>query len=399
MIKQSFIYKSLRHIYYRIYLPIAFSCTKLVYGKKSIQSNKIVVDNFFGRGMGDNPKYIVEALLKKNPSLDIVWQVSDKNMSMPRGVRKVKYYTPKALKELLTARVWIDNVKNSYKPDKRKGQFYLQTWHGGLGLKASEKQIENDLSRAYVVAAKRDASMTDVMLSDSKWTTDLYSKWFWYSGEIKKTGFPRNDILIKPAQEIINKVYNFYQISEDKKIILYAPTFRDGENTLSLYQFDFLDIESACFKKFHKSYVVLIKLHPNIAKEVGNKYLYSFDNNIINANDYPDMQELIVASDILITDYSSCMFDAMLANKKVFLLAKDYNKFIASDRHLLFDIKKDLPFSFSNNEKELAKNINLFDRDSYLKQINIFKNKVDITEDGNASRRVANIILKEMNKE
>lgn len=397
--KRSFIYKSLRHVYYRIYLPIAFLCTKLIYGKKPIQSNKIVVDNFGGRGMGDNPKYIVEALLKKNSSLDIVWQVSDKNMFIPKGVRKVKYCTPTALKELLTARIWIDNIKNSYKPNKREGQFYLQTWHGGLGLKASEKQIENDLSRSYVVAAKRDASMTDVMLSDSKWTTDLYSKWFWYSGKIKKTGFPRNDILIKPSQKIINKVYNFYQISKDKRIILYAPTFRDGENTLSTYYFDFSNIELACFKKFHKSYVVLVKLHPNIAKEVSNKCLYSFDNNIINANDYPDMQELIVASDILITDYSSCMFDAMLANKKVFLLAKDYNEFIASDRYLLFDIKKELPFSFSNNEKELAKNINLFDRNLYFKQISIFKNKVDIMEDGNASRKVADIILEEINKE
>lgn len=398
MLKHTFIYKSLIYVYHRIYIPFTFAITKLIYSKKPIQSNKVVVDNFSGRGVGDNPKYIVEALLKKNPNLDIVWQVSDKNVFMPKGVRKVKYYTPTALKELLTARVWIDNIKNSYKPNKREKQFYLQTWHGGLGLKASEKQIENSLSESYVVAAKRDANMTDLMLSDSEWTTELYSNWFWYSGKIIKTGFPRNDILINSSQNIINRVYNFYQIPKDKKIILYAPTFRDKRNSLSIYQFKFSTISRAFSKKFKKKYVVLVKLHPNIANTATYNQLYNFDNNLIDASAYPDIQELIVAADVLITDYSSCMFDAMLANKKVFLLAKDYNEFITKDRKLLFNIKNGLPFSFSNNERELVKKVNLFKNTAYIEQIKNFKSKVGIMEDGNASERVANIILKEMSK-
>ena len=322
--------------------------------------------------------------------------MSDKNIKLPVGIRKVKYNSPRALKELLTAKVWIDNVKNSYKPDKRKDQFYLQTWHAGLGLKASEKQIENVLSPKYVTAAKRDAAMTNLMLSDSDWTTDIYETWFWYSGPISKTGFPRNDVLIKQPADISKTVRSSFGLNEDTKLVLYAPTFRDINSSLDIYKFDFVKIIGALESKFGSDYVVLIKLHPNVANLLNESNLYNFNSRLKNASFYPDMQELIVACDCLITDYSSCMFDAMIAKKKVFLLAKDLDEFEAKDRNLLFDIKKDLPFSFSNDENELIKNINSFDDKKYKSDIADFSKEVGLYEDGHASERVAKIILKEM---
>lgn len=394
--KQNFFYKCLRYGYNHIFLPISFFIIKLIYKNKPIQSNKIIIDNFIGKGLGGNLKYIVEALLKVNSNLDIVWEVSDKNIKLPVGIRKVKYNSPRALKELLTAKVWIDNVKNSYKPDKRKDQFYLQTWHAGLGLKASEKQIENVLSPKYVTAAKRDAAMTNLMLSDNDWTTDIYETWFWYSGPISKTGFPRNDVLIKQPADISKTVRSSFGLNEDTKLVLYAPTFRDINSSLDIYKFDFVKIIGALESKFGSDYVVLIKLHPNVANLLNESNLYNFNSRLKNASFYPDMQELIVACDCLITDYSSCMFDAMIAKKKVFLLAKDLAEFEAKDRNLLFDIKKDLPFSFSNDENELIKNINSFDDKKYKSDIADFSKEVGLYEDGHASERVAKIILKEM---
>lgn len=394
--KQNFFYKCLRYGYNHIFLPISFFIIKLIYKNKPIQSNKIIIDNFIGKGLGGNLKYIVEALLKVNSNLDIVWEVSDKNIKLPVGIRKVKYNSPRALKELLTAKVWIDNVKNSYKPDKRKDQFYLQTWHAGLGLKASEKQIENVLSPKYVTAAKRDAAMTNLMLSDSDWTTDIYENWFWYSGPISKTGFPRNDVLIEQPADISKKVRSSFGLNEDTKLVLYAPTFRDVNSSLDIYKFDFVKIIAALESKFGSDYVVLIKLHPNVANLLNESNLYNFNSRLKNASFYPDMQELIVACDCLITDYSSCMFDAIIAKKKVFLLAKDLDEFKAKDRNLLFDIKKDLPFSFSNDEDELIKNINSFDDKKYKSDIADFSKEVGLYEDGHASERVAKIILKEM---
>ncbi len=109
-IKNNLLYKLLSYVYHNFYLKIIFKLEELIYNDKKVSSNKIVIDNFAGKGFGDNPKYIVKELLKKDMDLDIVWEVSDINTPMPEGVRKVKYGTPKAYKELLTAKIWIDNI-------------------------------------------------------------------------------------------------------------------------------------------------------------------------------------------------------------------------------------------------------------------------------------------------
>ncbi|MED7635972.1 UNVERIFIED_CONTAM: CDP-glycerol--glycerophosphate glycerophosphotransferase [Limosilactobacillus fermentum] len=360
-----------------------------------IDNYKVVVFNFFGKGYGDNPKYIVEKLLLSDRKLDIVWIVKDLSEEMPANIRKVKYGSWQSMYELATAKVIIGNIKNFSKPKKKTGQFYLQTWHGGIGLKESERQIEKKLSVGYVKKSKKDAAETDLMLSDSNWTTEIYANWFWYRGPIYKSGFPRNDILIKRPQIALDHVYKYFGLEKKKKIVLYAPTFRDGDNPKNIYQFDFETIAKSIEKKFGSEHVVLIRLHPNL-ENIFPDPLYDFDgHNIFNAQDYPDMQELLVATDIFITDYSSAMFDAMLANCKVFLLAKDLDSF-NGQRKFLFNIKKDLPFDFSESEGGLNLAISNFDEQRYRHAVRKFADRLQIFEDGNASDRVAKLIIDKM---
>ena len=391
-------FKVLSRIYHKMYLPCAFLTVKITYKNHSLIQNKIVVDNFAGKGYGDNPKYIVNSLLKKRSDLDIVWLVSDMKTEVPKAVRKVKYYTPQALKELMTSKIWIDNIKNAFKPNKRDDQFYLQTWHGGLAVKAIERQVEENLDPNYVKDAQRDAKMTDLMLSDSDWTTDLYSNYFWYNGKIAKTGFPRNDILISGSSKSVDKVFNEYKIKSNKRIVLYAPTFRDGDKSLDTFEFNFKSIINKLDQKFSNEYVLLIRLHPIISKllEINSDFSGNFGIKYIDASGYPDMQELILACDVLITDYSSCMFDAMLARKAVFLLAKDYKKYSTTDRKLLFNLKQDLPFSFSENEADMISAIDDFDTIQYQEKIKKFENSMNLLEDGKASDRVAEVLINQM---
>ena len=235
--------------------------------------------------------------------------------------------------------------------------------------------------------------MTDLMLSDSEWTTNIYNNYFWYDGSIKETGFPRNDILIKQPEFVKAKVYNYFKIDKNKKIVIYAPTFRDNNPDLNIYKYNFSEVLNALAKKFKSEYVVLVRLHPNISS---NLNMYKFNSRILDAGQYPDMQELIVSSDILLTDYSSCMFDALIAKKKVFLLAKDLADFEKRDRKLLFNIKRDLPFTFSNNENELIANIKKYDKFKYNEQVISFERNIDLFEDGHAAERVADIILSKL---
>lgn len=153
-----------------------------------INNRKIVVCNFYGNGYGDNPKYIVEELLKMKKSLDIVWLVSNKReYKFPKGIRTVKIFSIRSIYEFMTAKIWIDNCRKYffYNLFKKKDTVYIQTWHGGIGLKRAEQEVENHLSKSYICSAKHDSKMIDYFLSGSKWLSDDIKVNFWYDGKIE----------------------------------------------------------------------------------------------------------------------------------------------------------------------------------------------------------------------
>lgn len=362
-----------------------------------IENKKIVVDNFFGRGFGDNPKYIIDEVLRHDPSIDIVWLINDHVdvKEFPAGIRTVKIGSPKAAYEYATAHIWIDNIKNNFKGIKRPEQFYLQTWHGGIAFKKIEKAVESHLDPSYVEASKKDSKITDVILSDSKWVTNSIRDNFWYDGEILETGFPRNDAFFNNTNETEERVRQFYNISPNTKIVLYAPTFRNNvkiEDQQFLYEVNGAKIKEACEKKFGGRYVFLERVHPNVASQID----LPVSDFVKSANDYPDMQDLLVAADVLITDFSSSVFDFILNKHRVFLFAKDYEQYISSERELNFDIKKDLPFSFANSETELIQNISSYDDKKGKRDVEKLINSFGLKEDGHASERVAKILLNVM---
>lgn len=375
---------------FRIILVIMSMTTK-------INPKKVIVDNFFGRGYGDNPKYIVSQLLKLDDSLDITWLVNKNSdlLSFPSGVRTVKYHSIKSAYELATAHIWIDNIKNNYKGKKKKGQFYLQTWHGGIGFKKVEKAAMNTLNDKYIRESKADSKQIDLMISNSDWLTRNYRENFWYTGRIAKTGLPRNDIFFSKAGNINEKVKNFYGIDSDTEIILYAPTFR---NYISINEqkqvcsFDVLKVINAFQRKFNKKFILVKRMHPNVADEI-----YIDENNYLrDGSKYPDMQELLVAADVLITDFSSSAFDFMLKSDKIFLFASDYENYILNERRMEFDLKKDLPFLFANDENELVNNISSFNEKKMYYDVQQFKNRLGLMDDGKASERVANLLINEI---
>lgn len=362
----------------------------------SIDKNKVVVDNFFGRGYGDNPKYIIESLLKVKPSIKIIWLTNGKDIySFPKYVRLVKLNSIHSIYELVTAKVWIDNIKNNYKGHKRSGQFYLQTWHGGVSLKKVEKAVENQLSVDYVKASKKDSRLIDAMISNSKWQTNDYRKNFWYNGPIYEIGLPRNDIFFGNNQKVVNKVKAFFNIADHFKIILYAPTFRNSksiEEQQEMYTIDSEKISSICADKFNSEYIFIKRVHPNIA----SNFKINETDKIRDGNSYPDMQELLVAADILITDFSSSIFDFMLKSSRIFLYGTDYDEYLKNERDLNFDIKKDLPFSFANTETELLANIKNFDEKEENVKIENMKSMLGMNDDGNASKKAAAFLIEKM---
>lgn len=353
-----------------------------------IDNNKIVVSSFSGKGYGDNPKYIVEELIKTNESLRIIWilrDIEDKK-SLPVGVEYCLEKSFMSTFHLRTAKIWIDNCRKSFRY-KRANQFYLQTWHG-FALKRIEKDVQEKLSKGYIKGALIDSNHIDLIISCSKFMTNLYTKSFWYDGEVLELGAPRNDILLKNSDEVKSKVFEYFDISCEKGIVLYAPTFR-ADKSLLPYTIDYGMLEEVCENKFKKECVILVRMHPAMSDM--NIDGLSFDGKkIINANLYPDIQELLCAADVVISDYSSLMFDFALSKKPCFIFATDIENY-KKDRNFYFDLSR-LPFPIAETNEKLKENILGFDNSVYAKSLEDFFNMVGMVRDGQSSKKIAKLI-------
>lgn len=374
---------------------LCFKTISVIFYLFPIKKNKLIFLNFFGKGFGCNPKYIALELLKEN-KYDLVWIVSDLNdSSVPEGIRKVKINSLKSYFELITAKVWVFNIRNFHPVRKRKNQIYLQTWHGGLALKKVEAETSDSLSKNYVKWAKYDGKIVDGFISENHLTTIKYKNYFWLheKAEILEYGIPRNDFLFKNKNNpsIKDEVCDFYGIGKEDYIVLYAPTFRDDGN-MTCFNMDFKKVVSAFSKRLNKNVKLIVRLHPNIQNRAD---FIEYDDTILNGSKYPDMQKLSVAADCLISDYSSTLFEFVYLLKPAFVFALDYDVY-KRDRGLVDDYLN-MPFIYSFSNEELLCNIESFSMDKCIKEMNFFMNENSIYTDGNSSKKAVEWIKFKIN--
>lgn len=356
-----------------------------------IKRTRVVICNVWG--FGDNAKYVAEELVrrkKNHPNLDIIFIANHPKSAYPlEGITVLKTNTPKAIFALATARVWVDNNRKESYIRKRKGQFYIQTWHGGIALKKIEKDYKEKLGKKYVSNAKRDSAMTDLYISNSSFCTNMYRKSFWYKGEILECGSPRNDILLKPQEAVNKEVRKRLDIKDGRKIAIYAPTYREGVNNTKPYELDFETLLKTLEDKFGGNWVIAVRFHPLVSAQSS---FIRYNNKVINATHYRDIYELMSAGDLLITDYSNLMFEFSFMKKPVFLYASDAEEY-QRERGFYFEYNS-LPYMKALTGIELIENIKSFDNEKYQENVDAFLNKMTIFENGNASKCVADRILK-----
>ncbi len=378
----------------RIGSEIALKASQMMcYSLLPIKQNKVVFRSYHGTKYNDSPMYISERLVadarNSGKDIDVVW-ITDGKISTPTSVRTVVQGSREALYELATAKVWVDNLRKDLWDRKRKGQYYIQTWHAGTALKMVEKDALDKLPRAYVKRAIRDSKMADVFISASEDNSNLYRSAFWYDGQILEYGCPRSDIFYQVPTEFRRKVYQHFHLSENDKIVLYAPTFRNSGG-LDCYSIDYKQLLEELSKKWGGNWVVIIRLHPNLVEKQSE---IPYGDSVLNGSSYPDINEIIIASDLLITDYSSCMFDAMEAKKHVILYASDEKSYM-SERGMYYQLNE-LPFPVTHDNTELIDCIRTFDSAEYRLQVESFMRKLGFVNDGKASERCAQLIMKQM---
>ena len=350
-----------------------------------VDKKKVVFCSYYGRGYSDNPKAIAEAMLAAKTDAKLVWLVKNEKeaATLPEGIKACPYDSVRRIFELATARVWVDNCRK-YDRFKKKNQFYLQTWHG-FPLKRIEKDALESLAPDFEKGAIRDSEHTDLLLSNSAFETEVLRRCFWYDGEIAEYGSPRNDVFFHPDPEVSHKVHQMFGLPGEQKLVLYAPTFR-ADHSMDAYALDAQRLHAACCQRFGGAWTVLIRLHPNVAEQ--SKALFPYDGKtVLDATMYPDMQELLSASDILITDYSSSMFDFALSGKPCFMFALDVDAY-TKDRNFYF-LLQDLPFPLAHSNDAMAELVENFDTEKYNNQRKDFYQKLAFCEDGKASQRCA----------
>lgn len=363
--------KNINHNY-RVQRILLYALSIVLHPFLRIKKGKVICFAYGGSQYSCNPRYISEYLANNEfDRFQVYWLFDKRNIPQNfDGRMKVVFYrTIKAVLAINTSEFVITNKRTDpwiYAWIKKKGQKYIMTWHGGKPLKKIELDAIDSLGPKYLRRMKHDSAYCDLFLSESVYTSHLYKKSFLYDGEILERGLPRNDIFFNTNKhkEIKKQVFRHFGFDECDKVILYAPTFR-GSMSLECYDIDWENIMLAFEKKLHGKVKVLIRLHPNfLGKRVDCSALFGADN-VYEATTYDNINDLIIASDVMISDYSSCMFDFAFMKRPIFIYAKDSEKY---ERGFYLNIKE-LPFPFAENNTELLSNILSFESSIYEEKL------------------------------
>lgn len=358
-----------------------------------VSKKTVVFSCYKGTQYSCSPKYIFLELKKQfGDKIKYVWILNSKSEDKDlENVKIVKFMSLKYLFYICTCSVYINNVFFEPFIPKRKKQLFINTWHGGGAYKGNDDNRKN--SKSMLLKDRVRDSITDYYISSCKAFTDCWVSEF--SFENKKflpIGLPRNDIFASELEniELIRKIKNKLNIDDNKKIIFFAPTWRfQSRETSKTFKFDF-DVDelvSHVEKKFGGKYVFLFRGHHCMKDIMFNEKL---SNNFIDASKYPDMQELLLITDLFISDYSSCIWDFALTKRPGFLYTPDLVEYTAT-QHLLTPIDT-WQYEYACSFNELLNKIDTYDYELSKKKIDTHLDNLISYESGCASKHICSMI-------
>lgn len=375
-----------------------------------MKKNKVVFWTFEGtRGYCCSPKYIADEMIRRQregkAEFEMVWLTEQTDAEFPEEIRVVKSTLWNRAYHLSTAKVWVGNTRTFYGTRKRKGQTYIQTWHGTICIKPIGKYRGELFPKIAYLVSKRDSDLVDYVLSGCDWCDEHYRDGLIYDGEILRTGMPRCDILMDQGrrERIREQLREEYKVPEYAKVLMYAPTFRGGSQSTNRSvkteeaTIDFEQLIQNLELRFGGEWYIFLRLHPQLAAKKQRLLTGCVSERLVDVTARQDMNELIAASDAFISDYSSAIFEAMLLKIPCFLYADDLEAYIADRGDLFWDMNT-LPFPLALNNQELQRSVAEFDEETYHEKLERFIVQNGVREDGHASQRVVDLIAEKCEK-
>ena len=360
-----------------------------------LQDNKILAMAYQSKQFACNPKYITEYLRKNHPGeFEITWAFRDAHRFewlKEWGYDVVEMYSREYLHAAATSRTVIYNMRMPVALKFRPEQLTIGTGHGGGAYK--KLLLDNpQLRRVERWEITQASTNTRLYLSScTAYTEHVIRGAFGHQGEVLETGMARNDMLVNgDYEQAVQRVRRHYRIPEGVRIVLYAPTYRKGTRVPSDYGINMPSVLEAVKRRFGGEWVAMIRMHYFIQSplEASSGYHY------IDASDYWDMQELLAAADMLITDYSSSVWDYSLLQRPGFLLATDLEKYELNQG--FYTPIEQWPFPLAESNDELLTRIEAFDEAENAARTKGHHEALGSKEDGHATERVIERIRQEV---
>ena len=366
-----------------------------VFAKQKMFNNTVLLESFFGKSYSDSPKYIFEYLNKNFPGkYKYVWILNEKK-KLPFPAKQIKRFSFRYFYYLARCKYIVFNSRQPVYFIKREGNVFLETWHGTpLKKLVFDMEEVTTASPLYKEQFYIQTRSWDYLVAPNEFSAEIFGHAFMYDGPLLRTGYPRNDILYcEDKEEIATKIKDKLHIPQDKKVALYAPTWRDDEFYGSgKYKFT-LKLELDKMKeRLGKEWVVLLRTHYFVADFLD---VTKYGDFAFNVSKYDDIAELYLISDVLITDYSSVFFDYANLRRPMLFYTYDLEKYRDVLRGFYINMQEEIPGPLLFTTEEVMKameNLPAIEQ-KYQEKYRLFCDKFCDFEDGHATENIVNTVF------
>jgi len=358
----------------------------------------IIFESYLGRQYSCNPRAIYEYMKDHYPEYTMYWSVDPRYIRnfANKDLKIIKRFSVKWLLMLASAKYWVSNSRMPHWLPKPKHTIYVQTWHGTplkkLALDMEEVYIGGMDAEKYKKDFLEESGRWDYLIAPNEYSSEIFRRAFGFKNEMIESGYPRNDYLIKMKDADIEELKKRLHLPTGKKVILYAPTWRDDQfNERGEYRFRLqLDLRKMK-ERLGNDYIILLRLHYLIKDAVDiseyKGFAYDFSH-------HEDIRELYVLSDLLITDYSSVFFDYSILKRPMIFYVYDIEDYRDRLRGFYFDFEKTAPGPLVKTTEGVIEEIKKMEEANFQLPHNfgVFYERFCSWEDGKASMRVVETV-------